>query len=338
MPTERDRIVWGVLSTANIGRRAVVPAIVASSNGVLGAVASREAPLARAFAAAFGDGVRTYGRYEDLLDDPTIDAVYVPLPNALHEDWVVAALEAGKHVLCEKPLAPTAAACRRMGAAADAAGRLLVEAFMYRFHPRTRAVEQAVRAGAIGRPRHVHATFTFALQRPDDVRWSRTLAGGALLDVGCYCVDAARRLLGEDPVAATAFATYAESGVDGELAGLLRFPSGATASVACALTRPRAERVEVQGDGGRIVVDRAFVAAREALGYDVVDAAGATTRLAVDGVDQYRLMVEAFADRVLGRPVDAPICDAAEAARDLAALEALAASARQGGVPVAVAG
>ncbi len=337
MPTVPERVTWGVLSTANIGRKVVVPSIVASSNGVLAAVASREAVRAEAYAAEFG-GVRAHGSYEALLADPEVDALYVPLPNALHEAWTVRALEAGKHVLCEKPLAPTAAACRRMGDAAAANDRVLMEAFMYRFHPRTRTVARLVGDGAIGRPRRLDAAFSFAVRRADDVRLSAELAGGALLDVGCYTVDAARRLLGEEPVEAVAFATYGATGVDVETVGLLRFPSGAVASVACALTVPRRERVEVHGDAGRVEVDRAFVASHDALGYDVVDAAGVATRHAVTGVDQYRLMVEAFADRVLGRAIDAPASDAAEAARTVAVLEALAASARQGGVPVAVGG
>lgn len=337
MLVDPTRVRWGVLSTANIGRKVVVPSIVASSNGVLAAVASREAPRADAFAAEFG-GVRAHGSYEALLADPDVDAVYVPLPNALHEAWTVRALEAGKHVLCEKPLAPTAAACRRMGDAAAANGRVLMEAFMYRFHPRTRAVARLVADGAIGRSRRLEATFTFAVRDPANVRLSAELAGGALLDVGCYTVDAARRTLGEEPVEAVAFASYGETGVDVETVGLLRFPSGAVATVACALTLPRRERLEVHGDGGSVAVDRAFVASHDDLAYDVVDAAGAATRHPVDGVDQYRLMVEAFADRVLGREVDAPASDAAEAARTVLVLEALAASARRAGAPVAIAG
>jgi D-xylose 1-dehydrogenase (NADP+, D-xylono-1,5-lactone-forming) len=335
MPTEPMHVSWGVLSTANIGRKVGVPSIVASTNGVLTAVASRDAARARAFAAEFG-GVRAHGSYEALLADPDVDALYVPLPNALHEEWTVRALEAGKHVLCEKPLAPTAAACRRMGAAAAANGRLLMEAFMFRFHPRTRAVGARVAEGAVGRPRRLDAAFSFVVRRADDVRLSADLAGGALLDVGCYTVDAARRLLGEEPVEAVAFAEYGDSGVDVETVGLLRFPSGAVANVACALTLPRLERVVVHGDAGRIEVDRAFVASHDALGYDLIDAAGALVHQPVDGVDQYRLMVEAFADRVLGREPDAPTSDAAEAARTVAALEALAASARAGGAPVAI--
>jgi predicted dehydrogenase len=337
VPNEPERVRWGVLSTANIGRKVVVPAIVASSNGVLAAVASRAAERAAAFAAEFG-GARAHGSYEALLADPDVDAVYVPLPNALHEAWTVRALEAGKHVLCEKPLAPTAAACRRMGDAAVANGRQLMEAFMYRFHPRTRAVARLVAAGAFGRPRRLEAAFTFAVRRPDDVRLSAELAGGALLDVGCYTVDAARRMLGEEPVEAVAFATYGDSGVDVETVGLLRFPSGAVASVASALTLPRRELLAVHGESGSVQVDRAFVASHEALGYDVVDAAGVATHVDVAGVDQYRVMVEAFADRALGRSVEAPASDAAEAARTVAAVEALAASARRGGVSVAVGG
>ena len=335
--TPHERVRWGVLSTANIGRKVVVPSIVASTNGVLAAVASREAARADAYAAEFG-GVRAHASYEALLADPDVDALYVPLPNALHEAWTVRALEAGKHVLCEKPLAPTAAACRRMGEAATANGRLLMEAFMYRFHPRTRAVARLVADGAIGRPRRLEAAFTFAVRDPANVRLSAELAGGALLDVGCYAVDAARRTLGEEPVEAVAFATYGGSGVDVETVGLLRFPSGAVASVACALTLPRREHLAVHGDAGRVEVERAFVASHEPLGYEVVDGAGVATRHGVEGVDQYRSMVEAFADRVLGRDVDAPASDAAEAARTVAAVEALAASARQGGAPVVVVG
>lgn len=326
---------WGILSTANIGRKAVGPAIVASTNGRLAAVASRRASRAEEVAGELG-ATRAYGSYEALLDDPAIDAVYVPLPNALHAEWSIRALRAGKHVLCEKPLAPTAAACLAMEAAADEAGRLLMEAFMYRFHPRTRAAVEAVRSGVVGRPRLVSATFAFRLRREDDIRLSKELAGGALLDVGCYAVDVSRRLLGEEPVEASAVATYAPSGVESELSGRLRFPSGAVASVACALTLPRFEEARVVGSEGRLELDRAFLPGPGPVELRVVRADGTSERRPIAGVDQYRLMVEAFADRVLGLEPDAPRSDAREAARTLAAVEALAASAREGGRPVPV--
>jgi xylose dehydrogenase (NAD/NADP) len=169
------------------------------------AVASREPTVAREFADKW-EIPRHYGSYQDLLDDPDIDAIYNPLPNSLHLEWTVRAAQAGKHIICEKPLALSEAECREMAAAADANDVKLLEAFMYRFHPRTDRVVEMVRSGDIGDLRVIRSSFTFRLARLDNIRLAPDLGGGALIDVGCYCVNVSRTMAGTEPVAGHAVA------------------------------------------------------------------------------------------------------------------------------------
>lgn len=321
---------WGVLSTANIGRAAVNPAIQESVNGTLDAVASRDGERARVFAAEHGIG-RAHGSYEALLDDPEIDAVYIPLPNALHREWTVRAARAGKHVLCEKPMALDGGECEEMAAAAREAGVLLMEAFMYRFHPRTERVLGMLAEGRVGEPRSVRSAFTFRLTRPDNIRLDPTLGGGALMDVGCYCVNVARTLAGAEPVEAMATARWTERGVDDELTGVLRFPSGLTAHFDAALTMERCEFYEVAGPDGHLRVDAAFLPGTGEVVIEERRGRAGTTLHHVPGADEYRGMVEHFATCVLeGRPVRYP---PAEAVANMRAIEALYRSARAGGRP-----
>lgn len=330
---EEKRLRWGVLSTANIGRAAVNPAIRASSNGALVAVASRDGERARAFAAEHAIP-RAHGSYEALVEDPEVDALYIPLPNALHREWTVRAVLAGKHVLCEKPLALGEAECREMAAAAEESEVCLMEAFMYRFHPRTQRVAALVREGALGTVRAIRSVFTFRLTRPDDIRFRPELGGGALMDVGCYCVDVSRTLAGGEPVEVQAQANWTESGVDGELAGILRFEDGLLAHFDCALTLERREVVEVAGTDGLFCIPSAFLpGTADAPFHEERGRAGATEHV-VAGDDEYRLMVEHFADAALnGRPLR---LEAAEAALNMRVIEALYRSAKTGGRPVAL--
>ncbi len=327
------KVRWGVLSTANIGRAAVVPAIRGSSNGELVAVASRDLERARAFAGANGIP-EALGSYEALLERDDVDAVYVPLPNSLHRAWTIRAAAAGKHVLCEKPLALDATECREMAAAARDAGVRLMEAFMYRFHPRTEQVIDWVRRGRLGRVGAVRSVFTFRLRSPDNIRLDPELGGGSLMDVGCYCVNVSRTLVGEEPVEAQATARWTDGGVDEAMAGILRFPSGAVAHFDCALTLERSEAYEVAGTDGQLRVPAAFlpgtddVEIHESRGRD-----GARTHT-VEGADEYLRMVEHFADCVLrGRE---PRWSAAEAAANMRTIAALYRSAREGGAAVPV--
>jgi predicted dehydrogenase len=331
MPNPRVR--WGVLSTANIGRAAVIPAIRASRNGEVLAVASRDPERARAFAAENGIP-RSYGSYEALLEAGDIGAVYIPLPNSLHREWTVRAAQAGKHVLCEKPLGVTALECEEMHRAAEKAGVHLMEAFMYRFHPRTDLVRKLIAGGAIGPLQGVQASFTFRLRRTDDIRLDPALGGGALMDVGCYCVNVARTLAGAEPFEVQAFADWTATGVDERMVGSMRFESGLIAQFDCALSLERRESYQAVGPEGHLSVGSAFLPGTSDATIEEHHGRAATTVHTVPGADEYRLMVEHFADCVLEGKAVRHL--ATEAAANLRAIEALYRSARAGGRPETV--
>jgi predicted dehydrogenase len=325
-----DTLRWGVLSTANIGRKAVNPAIQASRNGELVAIASRTS--SRAQAVADEDSIaRSYGSYEELLADADIDAVYIPLPNSLHRPWTIAAAEAGKHVLCEKPLALDARECEAMAAAAEANGVKLMEAFMYRFHPRTEQVVKRLRSGAVGDLRAIRSAFTFRLRTRDNIRLDAALGGGSLMDVGCYCVNVSRTMAGAEPIQVQATARWGDTGVDEELTGIMRFPDDVVAHFDCALTMERSESCEVAGTHGYFRVPAAFLPGTADCRF-VEQGPSEAVEHVVDGADEYQLMVEHFADCVLrDQPVRYP---ASEAAANMRAIEALLESARNGGAVV----
>ncbi len=324
---------WGIMSTANIGRAAVIPAIAASSNGRVVAVASRDEARASDFAAA-NEIPHAHASYDALLEDPDVDALYIPLPNSLHLEWTIRAMEAGKHVLCEKPLALTEAECQRMCAVSDDTGMRLMEAFMYRFHPRTQRVLERVRGGHIGDLRLIRSCFTFRLTRSDNIRWDASLGGGALMDVGCYCVNVSRTMAGAEPIAAQATANWAKSGVDSEMIGTLRFPDGVLAHFDCSLSMERTEEYAVAGTDGSLVVPHAFLPGTEDAPIHHQRGRAAGTTELISGVDEYRLMVEHFAACVVeGRPFRYP---AREAALNMRAIDALYRSARGGGETVVI--
>ncbi|MEJ2538458.1 MAG: Gfo/Idh/MocA family oxidoreductase [Gemmatimonadota bacterium] len=278
---------------------------------------------------------RHHGSYDDLVADDDIDAVYIPLPNRYHAEWAIRAAQAGKHVLCEKPLAMNAEECHAMAEAAQEAGVVLMEAFMYRFHPRTTRVMERLSEGAVGELRTLRSAFTFRLRHPFNIRLNPELGGGALMDVGCYCVNVSRTLTGAEPVAAQATARWTGDqpgeGVDDELTGVLHFPGGVTAHFDCALTQERREFYEAQGTEGYLRVESAFLPGTG----DVVleeHRGGDVTEHPVDGDDEYRLMVEHFMECV--RTGATPRWPASEAAANMKAIQALYRSARSGGVPV----
>lgn len=324
------RLRWGVLSTANIGRNAVVPAIHRSRNGTPVAVASRSAERAADFAATL-DVPHIHGSYEALLQDDRIDALYVPLPNSLHNAWTIKALEAGKHVLCEKPLAMNAAECHAMEAAASRNGVTLMEAFMYRFHPRTRRVLELIGSGLVGPVRAIRSSFSFRLRNRNNIRLDPDLGGGALMDVGCYCVNVSRTLAGAEPIEAQAFAQWAETGVDEQMGGTLRFADGLLAQFDCALSLERRESYQAAGPDGHLDVASAFLPGTGETTIDEHHGRQDSTSHRIPGADQYQLMVEHFADCVMeGRAVE---YGPAEAAANMRVIEALYRSARNGGRP-----
>ncbi len=319
------RLRWGILSTARIGVRRVIPAIQRSQTGVVSAIASRDADRAAEVASRFGIP-RAHGTYEGLLADPEVDAIYNPLPNSLHAEWSIRAAEAGKHVLCEKPLARDAAEARRIVEACARAGVLLQEAFMYRFHPQTERLQQLVRDGAVGRPWVVRSGFSFTVGSQNDIRLIPELGGGGLLDVGCYCVNISRLLLGE-PLQANATAAY-ERGVDVRLAGMLTFSGGTAALLACGLRAPEQQFCEVVGEEGVITLPRPFLPGEDpALIF--VRRKAQEERIEIPGTDQYARMIDHFGECLrTGTP---PRFSPEDAVANMRVIDLLRAAAQAGG-------
>ncbi len=243
---------WGVLGTGGIADK-VVSQLPASQTRFV-AVASRSPQRAKAFASKHNG--RAFHHYDDLLKDDQIDAVYVALPNALHAEWSIRALESGKHVLCEKPLATSETEARLMFDAARDANRLLVEAFMYRCHPAVERFIELVHSGAIGQPKIIRTHFTFNRPvDPHDVRYQAQLVGGALMDVGCYCVNFARALAGREPTRVHAVAHQHPTGVDDYAVGTLDFAGEILASFTCGMTVSCDRTTYVGGSDGYLSID-----------------------------------------------------------------------------------
>jgi predicted dehydrogenase len=247
-----SKLAWGILSGANIGLKRVIPAILAGQRGTVAAIASRDPDRAAQIAAEFHIG-RSYGSYQALLDDPGIEAIYNPLPNHLHVEWTVKALEAGKHVLCEKPIALHAADAQAIVEARDRTGMRVVEAFMVRFHPQWHRVRSLVREGRIGTVRAIQSAFVFSVLDPNNIRNRADIGGGALYDVGCYPIVTARYLYGAEPERAIALVDRDPIlGVDRLTSGMLAFSNGRHLTFVSSLQLAPYQRVVVLGSEGRI--------------------------------------------------------------------------------------
>lgn len=244
---------WGILGTGNIARQ-FVAGLHASPRHATIAVGSRRPRSARQFATAHGVSAAC-GSYDDVLDDSRVDVVYVALPNALHHPWTIAALRAGKHVLCEKPIAANRPEAEEMFDTADRKGRVLAEGFMYRSHPLLHKVKQRVREGAIGKVVSLHTSFCFATRKVrGNVRFSQPLAGGALMDIGCYCINFSRFFAGSEPSRITASARLHRSGVDIFTAATLQFPNGIIASFSCGMDTQADNTAMISGSDGYLQI------------------------------------------------------------------------------------
>ncbi len=322
-------VAWGIVSTAHINRL-VIPPAQESDRVDLIAVASRDDARAEEYARTWGIE-RAYGSYEALLEDPDVEAVYISLPNSLHCEWSIRALEAGKHVLCEKPLSRRVAEVEQMIAACADAGVVLMEAFMYRHHPQHTRVRQLLADGAIGEPAVMRASFHFAMDderrgRPD-VRVQKSLDGGAFMDVGCYALNAVRYLLDAEPVEVTALQRLDPAlGVDTTFAAVLRFPGDRIALIDGGFDANGPSRYEISGFGGAITAEQAFQPdpARAIL---TLVRRGERTVEEIPGVDQYGLEADHFAQSVRAGRLLPPAENGLAQAR---ALEALYQSAETG--------
>jgi len=286
---------WGIISTAHINRLVLAGARESDRVDVL-AVASRDQARAEGYAREHGIE-RAYGSYEALLADSDLDAVYISLPNSLHVEWSIRALEAGKHVLCEKPLDRRPEEVERAFDAAERAGRFLMEAFMYRHNPQTARVKELVDGDAIGQLRVVRSSFSFSLGDAENVRLAAGLDGGALMDVGCYCVSGSR-LLGGEPERVFGERLTGESGVDVLFAATMRFPGDAVAQFDCGFVQPDRDELEVVGSEGSLFLDDPWHARTPVIELRRDDG---VEEIVLEHVDSYRLELENLSDAIAGR-------------------------------------
>jgi xylose dehydrogenase (NAD/NADP) len=294
-----DAVKWGIISTADINRK-VIPGAQESPKVDLVAVASRDRQRAEEYAGRWGIE-RAYGSYEALLEDPEIEAVYISLPNTMHCDWSIRAVEAGKHVLCEKPLSRHPDEVVAAFDAADRAGRLLSEAFMYRHNPQTTRLAELVRDGTIGELRLIRSVFSYSLYDEENIRLRTDVEGGSLMDVGCYNVSGSR-LLGGEPERVHGEAWYGGSGTDWVFAGTLRFPADVIGVFHCGTALPEADELEVVGSEGSLFLDDPWHCTRPVIELRSFSKGGVgdIERIELEPSDSYRLELENLSDAIRG--------------------------------------
>jgi predicted dehydrogenase len=287
-------VKWGIVSTADINRK-VIPGARASGKVDLVAVASRDRARAEAYAREW-EIPRAYGSYEELLTDPEVEAVYISLPNTLHAEWSITALEAGKHVLCEKPFTRHPDEVDAAFAAAERNGRLLSEAFMYRHNPQTAKLVELARDGTIGELRLIRSTFSYGLYDLENIRLRTDVEGGALMDVGCYNVSGSR-LLGGEPERVWGEAWYGPSGTDWIFTATLRFPGDVIATFDCGTALPNRDELEAIGSEGSLFLDDPWhcneptIELRREEQIELIE---------LEHVDSYRLELENLSDAIRG--------------------------------------
>jgi xylose dehydrogenase (NAD/NADP) len=297
-----EKLKWGILGCAGIAKRAVIPGLKRSELNEVAAIASRSLDNAKKTAEEL-DIPTAYGSYEELLADPSIDAVYIPLPNHLHREWTIRAAEAGKHILCEKPLALTEKEAAEMTEAAAKAGVLLSEAFMYRYHPRYDMIKKLIDAGEIGDVRGIRSAFTFNnAGHKENVRYRKEWGGGSIYDVGCYPINAARLLLGKEPEAVTVQALFSpeHDHVDMMASGLIEFEGAVSLTFDCGMWAAFRNPLEVLGTAGIIEVPSAFVTGEPGSGNFFVTAKGERREVEVPHVNAYTAQADHIAEAIRG--------------------------------------
>jgi D-xylose 1-dehydrogenase (NADP+, D-xylono-1,5-lactone-forming) len=290
-----EPVRWGILSTAHINRL-VIPPAHESPKVELIAVASRDQRRADGYAREWGIP-RAYGSYQALLGDADVEVIYISLPNGQHVEWSTRALEAGKHVLCEKPLSRHTEDVERAFDLAEREGLLLSEAFMYRHHPQSHRLVELVESGAIGTLQTVRAAFSFTLPDLEDIRLNKELEGGALMDVGCYCVNGTRLLSGE-PDRVYGEQLVGPTGVDVRFHGMLHFPSGVVGQFDCGLVLPMRDELEAIGDEGSLFLDDPWHAREPVI--ELRRQSETTERIEIEPANSYRLELDNVSDAVRG--------------------------------------
>jgi predicted dehydrogenase len=289
-----DAVKWGIISTADINRK-VIPGAKESPKVELVAVASRTADRAEAYAKEWGIE-RAYGSYDALLEDPDIEAVYISLPNTMHTEWSIRSVQAGKHVLCEKPLSRHPDDVAAAFDAAERAGRRLTEAFMYRHNPQTKRLKELVVDGAVGELRLIRSAFSYSLYDESNIRLRTDVEGGALMDVGCYNVSGSR-LLGGEPERVWGEAWYGPSGTDWVFTGTMRFPGDVIATFDCGTAMTNRDELEAIGSDGSLFLDDPWHCNKPVI---ELRRDGGVERIEIERQDSYRLELENLGDAIRG--------------------------------------
>ena len=298
---------WGLLSTARINK-ALFPPLRMSPRNTMSAVASRDLSRAQAYAKEHNIP-RAFGSYEEMLADPDIDVIYNPLPNGMHPEWTVKAAQAGKHILCEKPLANTVDEVDEITEAAKKAGVVVMEAFMYRHHPQTLRVKDMINNGAVGKLQILRGSFMFKIGNEEDVRLNASLGGGSIWDIGCYPISYTRLIVGEEPVEVFGYGMFgAASKVDEIFAGQMRFANGVFAQFDCGFRSPFRVRMDIIGDKGNLTVLSPFT---PRLNEKIILFNGEKEEVfTTPGEDLYLGEVENMADAILnGAPIRMSLAD-----------------------------
>ncbi|TVY07512.1 Gfo/Idh/MocA family protein [Paenibacillus cremeus] len=300
------KLKWGIMGNASIAKRAFIPGVRESELCVVEAIASREESKAKMVAEQFGIS-KSFGSYEDLLEDPSIDAVYIPLPNHLHKEWTIKAAKAGKHILCEKPIALNVKEAEEMAEACAKAGVKLAEAFMYRHHPRYQMLKEIISSGEIGDIRVIRGAFTFNNSaNMENIRFKREWGGGSIYDVGCYPINAARYLLEREPEAVTVHALLSPQHdyVDMMASGLVEFPESVALIFDCGMWAANRSFMEIVGTNGRIDLPSGFGTRPEPITNLFVTIGGERKEIEVPHVNHYAIQADNFARSVLhGEPL-----------------------------------
>lgn len=292
-----NKVRWGIMSTASIGKRSVIPGIQESKRNEVKAIASRSLENAQLFAEEMNIPT-AYGSYEELLNDPNIDAVYIPLPNHLHKEWTIKAAEAGKHILCEKPIALDKDEAEEMIDACKKANVILAEAYMYRHQKRFADIKQRIQNDEIGDIRGIHGVFSFnSASNKGNIRFTKEWGGGSIYDVGCYPISAARFLLDEEPTAVTAQALFSpeHGNVDMMASGLMEFSNGIALTFDCAMWAEYRNEIEILGTDGRIIIHDAFTGDKT---FDIIKG-GKVETIEIADINHYALQADSFAESVL---------------------------------------
>jgi xylose dehydrogenase (NAD/NADP) len=324
---KRDELNWGIMSTARSAEQAVIPAIRMVKNNQVLAVASRDLTRATTFAAKM-EIPKAYGSYQDLLNDPDVQAVYIPLPNSEHKEWTLKALEAGKHVLVEKSFAMNADEAQEMVSSALEHGLILMEDFMYRFNSRFSKFIEIVRKGELGKLKLIQSSFSWNLTNPDDIRLSADLGGGTLLDLGTYCVNFHRQLAGREPKAVSCRVYQGNTTVDLQAVGSMSFGEQLESQFFTSFAATRQQSTHIVGTEGMLEIQRPFNTNNEST-EAFLTKDNSTKRLNFKGENDYKSLLEHFYQVVISR--ESPRFPLSDAVNNMLVLETLAKSAQQGG-------